>query len=120
MEKRTARSKTILDIDDYLILSLLDGTFVREDNIKNRILHEYKVAGLKISFLLDKTKLSHKALIVHLNRLKSFNLIQVYRSPENYKYKLLVITKSGQIILDELKKNKSEDDVLNRPAYVVR
>lgn len=87
-EKRKARSKVLLDIDDFYILCELSP--------------EEKVMGLELEELKKHMNMSHSALLVHLKRLQGLNLIGVMKSPEKYKFKIVFITKNGKRIKEEL------------------
>lgn len=83
MKKRVSRSEVVLDVDDIEILRLL-GRDGHLDAIK-KLLH-----------------ISHKSLLVHLNRLASREFIEIYREKANYKVKVVMITPKGKHLIDVL------------------
>lgn len=83
-KRRIARSPPILEEVDLIILQLL----LPPKNIKPPVL-------VDLDTIKKKANLSHNSLLVHLRRLHKYNLIQVLRSLENYKLKLVMITNNG-------------------------
>ena len=84
-KKRNSRSNIILDEDDIFILFNLSGCVFME-----------------LEDLRRSLNISHKGLLIHLNRLISHNFITLGRSEPNYKIKLVAITNPGRETLKEL------------------
>lgn len=91
MEKRTARSQVVLDLDDIAILSYISL------NSEGR-----RIGGRTLESLKKEMNMSHKGLLVHLKRLGSLNLIKIYSNEENYKVKIVSTTASGFKIKEEI------------------
>ena len=87
-KKRVARSKTILDLDDLNILKILydlkPGSFIFLDGLKEELL------------------LSHKGLLIHLNRLISHDLIIIDRYVGEYKRKIVRLNNNGISLFEKL------------------
>lgn len=77
-EKRKAKSQTLLDMDDWIILAILSKTDI-----------------IKVSDLKKKMNMSHKGILIHLNRLKSYEMINYRRNEKDYKIKEVIITDKG-------------------------
>ena len=79
------RSKVVLDVDDIQILKELEES-------KN-------LRGVKLDYLKDALRFSHNALLVHLRRLLQNDLIVVFRSEDDYKFKAVTITERGKKLI---------------------
>ena len=93
-EKRVARSPSILDLDDYLILKFLNKTR------KKASLNEIK----------QNMNLSHNALLIHLGRLEDHGWIKISRREENYKFKEVDINLEGKELFKILEKGMSKKE----------
>lgn len=76
IRKRTSRSKVIIDEDDLMLLSL-------------------SMLNPNLDSLKKKMNISHTCLLIHIQRLKEYNLIKVHRYKNNYKRKYIKITVDG-------------------------
>lgn len=82
IKKRTARARVFLDYDDFLILIyLMNNDFSSLDNLKKFM------------------NMSHKGLLIHINRLKDYGFIEFIRFEDKPKYKKVFITPIGMIFL---------------------
>lgn len=94
MEKRKARSRVILDIDD---LVMLDYIINKSPEVKNPDTHRL----VYIEQIKKVMNMSPNALIIHLKRLNEFNLIRVARVPPENKIKAVIPTANGERIRKE-------------------
>lgn len=93
-KKRNSRSRVIIDEDDFNFLKLLSE--VAEDN-------RAQIMGLELDYIKKTLNISHKALLIHVNRLKKYGWVAVARlKDKDYKMKIIFITSPGKNILKQL------------------
>lgn len=90
--KRNARANVIIDEDDYNILKIVNsGT-----------------GGIFLDPLKEQMNISHKSLLVHLNRLAKHGWIKIFRAmDEQYKFKIVETTSEGKKVLENIENAKS-------------
>ena len=97
IDKRNSRSNVILDEDDILILYKLNTSGFFELNDLREILN-----------------FSYKGLKIHLDRLLEHDIIRVLRSPEDYKFKVIQLTKSGYGVKQVMMKSPKVISILKK------
>jgi DNA-binding MarR family transcriptional regulator len=98
MEKRNSRADVIIDEDDLVLLFLIPPLPSFQD----------------LSIIKDKMNISHNSLLIHLNRLLAHGLINFGRSNDNYKFKIIHMTTSGEKMRKELLKSPDVVSRLNK------
>ena|SRR3989344_8006926 len=102
---RKGKSPIFLDFDDLLLLRFL------EYETHSHILNNNSPTLVDLNSLKEDMRISHKALLVHLNRLKRFGIIEIFRGDnEDYKSKYVKISRFG---LDLYKKARSSSNIVN-------
>lgn len=96
-KKRNARSNVLIDEDDFIILYNLS-----------------KCVFMNLSDLKKSLNFSHKGLLIHLNRLISFELITLGRTEPNHKVKFVAITQLGKKIFNDFYSTSCGGSLINK------